>query len=110
MYTEGGRSFWIHNTGPVGCLPYIMDRFFVPPSQIDKYGCSTPYNNVAQYFNLRLKETVLELRKQLPLAAITYVDVYSAKYALVSQAKKLGEFFLFFVCCQLLLKKLFHVA
>ncbi|KAL0297033.1 UNVERIFIED_CONTAM: GDSL esterase/lipase [Sesamum radiatum] len=91
LYAQGGKSFWIHNTGPVGCLPYVMDRFSVTAAQIDKYGCSSPYNQVAQYFNLRLKETVLELRKQLPQAAITYVDVYSVKYSLISQAKKLGK-------------------
>lgn len=91
IYREGGRSFWIHNTGPVGCLPYVMDRFFVTAAQIDKHGCSSPYNEVAQHFNLELKEAVLQLRKELPLAAITYVDVYSVKYALISQAKKLGE-------------------
>ncbi|KAL3835620.1 hypothetical protein ACJIZ3_010356 [Penstemon smallii] len=91
VYGLGGRSFWIHNTGPVGCLPYIMDRFLVTAAEIDKYGCSSPYNEVAEYFNLRLKETLVKLRNELPLAAITYVDLYSVKYSLISQAKKLGK-------------------
>ncbi|KAK4488804.1 hypothetical protein RD792_004594 [Penstemon davidsonii] len=95
VYSRGGRSFWIHNTGPVGCLPYIMDRFLVTAAEIDKYGCSSPYNEVAEYFNLGLKETVVKLRNELPLAAITYVDLYSVKYSLISQAKKLGKFFFF---------------
>lgn len=81
----------------MGCLPYVMDRFLVPASQIDKHGCSIPYNDVSQYFNVRLKETVLQLRKDLPLAAITYVDVYSLKYSLISNAKNLGKF-LFLDC------------
>ncbi|KAG8383245.1 hypothetical protein BUALT_Bualt05G0164300 [Buddleja alternifolia] len=96
VYIKGGRSFWIHNTGPVGCLPYVMDRFLVTAAQIDKYGCATPFNEVAKYFNLRLKDIVLQLRKELPLAAITYVDLYSVKYSLITQAKKLGKCFLFF--------------
>ncbi|XP_020547403.1 LOW QUALITY PROTEIN: GDSL esterase/lipase At3g26430 [Sesamum indicum] len=99
LYAQGGRSFWVHNTGPVGCLPYVMDRFSVTAAQIDKYGCSSPYNQVAQNFNLRLKEAVFQLRKQLPQAAITYVDVYSVKYSLISQAKKLGFENPFLVCC-----------
>lgn len=90
IYGQGGRSFWIHNTGPVGCLPYILDRLKITASQVDKAGCATPFNNVAKYFNHKLKQVVVQLRKDLPLAAITYVDVYSVKYSLISQAKKHG--------------------
>ncbi|XP_068472324.1 GDSL esterase/lipase At3g26430-like isoform X2 [Phaseolus vulgaris] len=90
VYNHGGRSFWVHNTGPVGCLPYIMDLHPVKPSLVDKAGCSTPYNEVAKFFNRELKEVVVKLRKELPLAAITYVDVYAVKYSLISHPKKHG--------------------
>ncbi|TXG56201.1 hypothetical protein EZV62_017514 [Acer yangbiense] len=90
IYAQGGRSFWVHNTGPVGCLPYSLDRFLITAAQVNKYGCATPFNEVAQFFNRRLKDVVFQLRKDLPLAAITYVDVYSLKYSLFTQAKKLG--------------------
>lgn len=90
IYGQGGRSFWIHNTGPVGCLPYVLDRLKITAAQVDKAGCAAPFNEVAQYFNRRLKEAVVQLRKDLPLAAITYVDVYSAKYSLISRANKHG--------------------
>lgn len=79
VYAQGGRSFWIHNTGPVGCLPYVMDQFLITAAQVDKYGCASPFNEVAQCFNQRLKEAVNRLREDLPLAAITYVDIYSVK-------------------------------
>ena len=91
IYDEGGRSFWIHNTGPFGCLPYVLDRLLITAGQIDRVGCAGPFNGVAQYFNRRLKETVIRLRKDLPLAAMTYVDVYSVKYSLISQAKNHGN-------------------
>ncbi|PON64263.1 Lipase [Parasponia andersonii] len=90
IYGQGGRYFWIHNTGPVGCLPYILDRLPVTASEVDKAGCATPFNEVAQFFNRGLKKVVVQLRKELPLAAITYVDVYSAKYSLISRPKKHG--------------------
>ncbi|KAF7839890.1 GDSL esterase/lipase [Senna tora] len=90
VYNEGGRSFWIHNTGPLGCLPYMLDRYPITPAQLDKYGCATQFNEVAQYFNLKLKEWVLRLREELPAAAITYVDIYTVKYTLISQAHKYG--------------------
>lgn len=91
VYDQGGRSFWIHNTGPVACLPYILDRLPITAGQVDHIGCVGPVNDVAKYFNTKLNETVVELRKQFPLAAITYVDVYSVKYTLISKAKELGK-------------------
>ncbi|KAL2559860.1 GDSL esterase/lipase [Forsythia ovata] len=99
LYYHGGRSFWIHNTGPVGCLPYIMDRLLITAGQVDKVGCATPFNEVAQYFNRLLKEAVVNLRKDLPLAALTYVDVYSVKYELISRAKKHGFVHPLRACC-----------
>ncbi|KAK9162530.1 hypothetical protein Syun_003432 [Stephania yunnanensis] len=99
LYEEGGRSFWIHNTGPIGCLPYTFVPFPVASSQIDSAGCAIPYNDVSQYFNKKLKEAVVLLRKDLPLAAITYVDLYSIKYTLISQASKFGFEKPLVVCC-----------
>lgn len=68
-----------------------MDRLPITAGQVDKAGCSSPFNQVAQYFNRGLKEAVVQLRKDLQLAAITYVDVYAVKYALISQAKQHGR-------------------
>ncbi|CAK9316540.1 unnamed protein product [Citrullus colocynthis] len=99
VHSQGGRFFWIHNTGPVGCLPYVLDRKPVPASDYDQYGCATPFNDLAQSFNRGLKQAVLELRKALPDAAITYVDIYSLKYALVAQHKKYGFEFPLRACC-----------
>ncbi|EOY00662.1 GDSL-like Lipase/Acylhydrolase superfamily protein [Theobroma cacao] len=99
IYGQGGRYFWIHNTGPVGCLPYVMERIPVLAGQIDENGCASPFNEVAQFFNLGLKKTVEQLRKDLPLAAITYVDVYSVKYSLISQGRKHGFVQPLRTCC-----------
>lgn len=70
-----------------------MDRFPITAAQVDKYGCASPFNAVAQFFNHGLKKVVHLLREELPLAAITYVDIYSVKYSLISRAKKLGNSF-----------------
>ncbi|MEI4872605.1 SGNH/GDSL hydrolase family protein, partial [Klebsiella pneumoniae] len=71
IYNFGARTFWIHNTGPIGCLPYILTHFPVRKDQTDSAGCAKPYNEVSQYFNIKLKEAIAQLRKDLPLAAIT---------------------------------------
>ncbi|KAJ7956771.1 GDSL esterase/lipase [Quillaja saponaria] len=99
VYGEGGRNFWIHNTGPFGCLPYVIERLPVLAEQVDSAGCATPFNQVAQIFNQGLKEVVDQMREELPLAAITYVDVYSVKYSLISKAKKHGFEHSLRTCC-----------
>ncbi|XP_057973668.1 esterase-like [Malania oleifera] len=97
IYKKGGRSFWIHNTGPLGCLPYIFTN--LPVTETDGAGCAKAYNEVAQYFNLRLKEAVAQLRKDRPSAAFTYVDVYSVKYSLYTDPHKYGFEQPLVACC-----------
>ncbi|KAK9096267.1 hypothetical protein Sjap_021764 [Stephania japonica] len=99
VYNDGGRSFWIQNTDPSGCLPYLLVNLAVPPSQIDSAGCAIPYNNLSQLYNDKLKEAVIQLRRDLPLAAITYVDIYNVKYSLISQAHKYGFEKPLVACC-----------
>ncbi|RWV99412.1 hypothetical protein GW17_00037678, partial [Ensete ventricosum] len=99
VYGLGGRFFWIHNTGPFGCLPYVLDRFPIRAPEVDRVGCGAPFNDVAQLFNAKLKETVAQLRKDLPQAVLTYVDVYTAKYSLISQADKHGFEHPLVACC-----------
>ncbi|MBA0788901.1 hypothetical protein Gotri_025717 [Gossypium trilobum] len=48
----------IIQASPVGCLPYVMERIPVLAGQIDEYGCASPFNEVAQFFNQGLKKTV----------------------------------------------------
>ncbi|KAL8153872.1 hypothetical protein V2J09_011632 [Rumex salicifolius] len=100
LYEEGARSFWIHNTGPIGCLP-VSTLYVVNPQPgfLDQYGCVKGQNDMALEFNKQLKDTVAKLRNQLPQAAITYVDVYAAKYGLISTAKNQGFEDPMKICC-----------
>lgn len=68
-----------------------MDHFSVTAPQVDKAGCATPFNEVAQYFNHKLKQVVYQLREELPDAALTYVDIYSIKYDFFSNPHKYGK-------------------
>lgn len=90
LYEEGARVFWVHNTGPIGCLPYNIIYDKSKPGNLDRYGCVRPQNEVAKDFNKQLKDRILQLRAQLSAAVFTYVDVYSAKYSLISEAKDQG--------------------
>jgi hypothetical protein len=69
----------------------MLDRYPMSAAQIDKFGCATPFNEVAQYFNHKLKEIVVKLREELSEATVVYVDVYTVKYTLISHAQKYGK-------------------
>ncbi|XP_030953967.1 GDSL esterase/lipase At3g27950-like [Quercus lobata] len=89
LYKEGAIVFRVHNTGPIVCLPYSV-IYQSKSGNLDQIGCVKPQNKVAQEFNRQLKDMVFQLRAQLPNAAFTYVDVFSAKYDLISNAKNEG--------------------
>lgn len=100
LYNRGARSFWIHNTGPIGCLPVNVMYIRNPtPGILDEFGCLKSQNDMAVEFNKQLKERVIKLRTELPKAALTYVDVYAAKYKLISDAKNQGFVDPLKICC-----------
>ncbi|XP_019183496.1 PREDICTED: GDSL esterase/lipase At5g14450-like [Ipomoea nil] len=99
LYGEGARNFWIHNTGPIGCLPISVAYNKDNHNNVDKNGCAATHNRVAQEFNRQLKARVLQLRAQLQQAVFTVVDMYSAKYAVVSNAGSHGFQDPFTFCC-----------
>ncbi|GLT36648.1 hypothetical protein SLA2020_110120 [Shorea laevis] len=90
LYQLGARAFWIHNTGPIGCLPQQVLDYPPKPENVDQNGCIKSQNEVAQEFNRQLKVRVSQFRAQLEDAVLTYVDIYSAKYSLISEATKHG--------------------
>lgn len=91
LYKEGARYFWVHNTGPIGCLPYnVIYAHPKKSSTFDSNGCVKSQNKVAKEFNKQLKSMIAHLKAELPNTAFTYVDLYSAKYALISNAKNQG--------------------
>jgi hypothetical protein len=63
----------------------------VPAGYLDQYGCVKDQNVIAIEFNKKLKDRVVKLRTEVPEAAITYVDVYAAKYRLISNTKNEGN-------------------
>ncbi|KAK9117134.1 hypothetical protein Sjap_016081 [Stephania japonica] len=89
LYNEGARVFWVHNTGPHGCLPYSV-IYGSKSGNLDPNGCVRSQNEVAQEFNRQLETLLTQLETWLPKAMIIYIDVYSAKYALISNAKSQG--------------------
>uniref|UniRef100_A0A5B7BFV7 Putative Esterase isoform 2 n=1 Tax=Davidia involucrata TaxID=16924 RepID=A0A5B7BFV7_DAVIN len=100
LYQQGARTFWVHNTGPIGCLPVATLYIRNPqPGFLDQYGCIKGQNDMAVEFNRQLKDRVIKLRAELPHAALIYVDVYAAKYGLISSTKNQGFTEPLEICC-----------
>ncbi|XP_057720175.1 GDSL esterase/lipase At5g14450-like [Arachis stenosperma] len=128
LYEQGARAFWIHNTGPIGCLPLSMPKHnannntavqtfnsfwhikentvenqkendVAVSGSLDENGCVIYANDIAKDFNSKLKNGVLKLRAQYPDASFTYVDMFSAKYELISNSKREGFVDPSEICC-----------
>ncbi|KAI3979916.1 hypothetical protein MKX01_042570 [Papaver californicum] len=99
IYDQGGRRFWIHNTGPLGCLPQNVAIFGKDPSKLDELGCVSSHNRAAKLFNLQLHALTKKLQTQLADANVTYVDVFSIKFDLISNYPKYGFEKTLLVCC-----------
>ncbi|GFQ08129.1 GDSL esterase/lipase lip-4, partial [Phtheirospermum japonicum] len=85
IYQLGGRNFWVHNTGPSGCLPReLATTNNLNISDFDQYGCIKPFNDGAKVFNAKLNAMCEELRSQMENSTIVYVDVYAIKYDLIA--------------------------
>lgn len=87
LYLVGGRNFWVHNTGPLGCLPEKLGTRKPDKTELDAYGCIASMNEAARVFNSRLKDACQQVGDEMQNgSSIVYVDVYSIKYNLIANA------------------------
>ncbi|CAO2836774.1 unnamed protein product [Amaranthus hypochondriacus] len=99
LYDAGARFFWIHNTGPVGCLPQNIAKFGTDPSKLDTLGCVAGHNQAAQLFNLQLHALCKKLQGQYADSNVTYVDIYTIKSNLLSNYSRYGFEQPIMACC-----------
>ncbi|KAL6008695.1 hypothetical protein ACLOJK_021921 [Asimina triloba] len=99
VYKGGARNFWIHNTGPLGCLPRELSLFNRDSKDLDPYGCLKSFNDAAKAFNSALLVLCGEMRSELKDATIVYVDIYAIKYGLISNSAKYGFENPLMACC-----------
>ncbi|XP_072959550.1 GDSL esterase/lipase At1g54790 [Typha angustifolia] len=90
LYDQGARKFWIHNTGPLGCLAQNIAAFGKTPSKLDELGCVGSHNRAAKLFNLQLHALCTKLQGNYADASITYVDIYSIKHDLIANFSRYG--------------------
>lgn len=110
LYDQGARRFWIHNTGPLGCLPENIDRFGKDPSKLDELGCVVSHNRAARFFNLQLHALCTKLQGDLAGANVTCTDIFSIKSNVIANFSRYGkqflDLFMHIIGSQILYKKL----
>ncbi|XP_015875153.3 GDSL esterase/lipase At1g54790 isoform X1 [Ziziphus jujuba] len=99
LYDQGARNFWIHNTGPLGCLPQNVAKFGTDRSKLDELGCVSSHNQAAKIFNLQLHALSKKLQGQYADSNFTYVDIYTIKYNLVGNYSRYGFEQPIMACC-----------
>ncbi|KAJ3669595.1 hypothetical protein LUZ60_011545 [Juncus effusus] len=99
LYESGGRKFWVHNSGPLGCVPQKVAIPRNDNTDVDAAGCLISHNNGVSEFNSQLSTLVDSLGAELKDATIVYVDIYSIKYDLIANYSKHGFENPLMACC-----------
>ncbi|KAK4416277.1 GDSL esterase/lipase [Sesamum alatum] len=99
LYDGGARNFWIHNTGPLGCLPQNIAKFGTDPSKLDELGCVSSHNQASRLLNLQLRALCKKLQGQYPDANVTYVDIFTIKSNLIANYSRYGFEQPLMACC-----------
>lgn len=99
LYDQGARNFWIHNTGPLGCLAQNVAKFGKDSSKLDELGCVNSHNQAAKLFNLQLHALCKKLQGQFSDANVTYVDIFRIKSDLIANYSRYGFEEPIMACC-----------
>ncbi|XP_051115562.1 GDSL esterase/lipase At1g54790-like [Andrographis paniculata] len=100
LYYEGARNFWIHNTGPLGCLPQNIAKFGSnDPKKLDEHGCVRTHNQASKIFNSQLFGLCKRLRVQYADAKFTHVDIFAIKSNLIQNYSIYGFRQPLMACC-----------
>ncbi|ONK61704.1 uncharacterized protein A4U43_C08F32700 [Asparagus officinalis] len=99
VYNTGGRNFWVHNTGPLGCLPQKLSVPRKRSNNLDPNGCLGSFNDAARKFNEGLSALCDELSSELKNATIAYTDIYTIKYDLIANHTNYGFKSPIMACC-----------
>ncbi|CAN4108697.1 unnamed protein product [Withania somnifera] len=99
LYDLGARNFWVHNTGPLGCLGQNIAKFGIDASKLDELGCVSSHNQAAKLLNLQLYALCKKLQGQYSDANITHVDIFSIKSNLIGNYSRYGFEQPLMACC-----------
>ncbi|GFY90607.1 GDSL-like Lipase/Acylhydrolase superfamily protein [Actinidia rufa] len=99
LYDQGARNFWVHNTGPLGCLAQNVAKFGTDPSKLDELGCVSSHNQASRLLNLQLHALCKRLQGQYADANVTHVDIFTIKSNLIGNYSRYGFEQPIMACC-----------
>ncbi|GJN05347.1 hypothetical protein PR202_ga22968 [Eleusine coracana subsp. coracana] len=99
LYYNGAQNFWVHGTGPLGCLPQKLAIPRANDSDLDYSGCLKPLNDGSYEFNNQLCAVCDQLSSQLRGATIVYIDILAIKYELIANHSAYGFEEPLMACC-----------
>nr|XP_029120212.1 GDSL esterase/lipase At1g09390 [Elaeis guineensis] len=99
IYKNGGRKFWVYNTGPLGCLPQMLAFLKKNDSVLDAVGCLATVNNAAKEFNAGLWGLCNQISSKYKDATVVYTDMFAIKYGLITNHAKYGFVNPLMACC-----------
>lgn len=85
----GANRVIIPGNFPIGCVPGYLAMKAVS-SDYDSMGCLREMNLFAAKHNAKLQQSVANLRRSYPNAAVAYADYYNSFLELMSNATTLG--------------------
>ncbi|KAF7003414.1 hypothetical protein CFC21_018730 [Triticum aestivum] len=100
LFYDGAKNFWVHGTGPLGCLPQkLAELRNDADGDLDDSGCLRTLNNASHELNNQLSSVCHKLTSQLKGATIVYTDVLSIKYDLIANHSGYGFEEPLMACC-----------
>ncbi|CAH2042389.1 unnamed protein product [Thlaspi arvense] len=91
LYDEGARNFWIHNTGPLGCLAQNVAKFGTDPSKRDELRWVSTHQQAARLLNLHLHALCKKLQGNYTDPNVPYVDIFAIKSNLIANYSRYGK-------------------
>ncbi|KAA0061248.1 GDSL esterase/lipase [Cucumis melo var. makuwa] len=92
LYSLGARKMVVISVNPLGCSPMVRAN--------NKGECIEILNQAAQLFNLNLKTLVDDIKPQIPLSNIVFLNSYNIINDIISQPASQGFIEAAMPCCE----------